>query len=251
MNDKATWPLPEIPPSAQRLEAALGSWRHWSPAPASRPLVVKEMPGGKTNHSWRLETDCGPAVLRLNCRHDHLLGIDRQREHRILLAVVAAGIAPELWYNDPAAGFMVCGYIEGRVWCQTDFDNPSSQQRLLALVDRYSSLSVSLPAFDYLAHLDHYHQQLEESGIALPTELRDKLQRWREPIAAWQRDSWQPRLTHHDLTPANIIENDSGISIIDWEYAALGCADLDRQALQGTRSQNTASQNPLVSAWGS
>lgn len=249
MSDKVSWPLPDSGPmesplaAESRLTAALDSWRRWSPAPASKPVIAKRISGGKTNHSWLLETDCGPAVLRLNCADGEKLGIDRQREHNILLAVVAAGIAPTLWYNDPAAGFMVSRYIDGRVWSEEDFERPSSRQRLSALINCYSGLSVALPAFDYLAHLDHYHQQLQGNGHTIPAELVTALQCWRSPIADWQKNSWRPQLTHHDLTPANIIENDTGIVIIDWEYAAMGCAELDRLAVAGN-----SKQSPVVSA---
>ena len=243
MSDKVSLLLSDSGPMDGRLAAALDSWRSWCPAPLSKPVIAKQIAGGKTNHSWLLETDCGPAVLRLNCADGDKLGIDRQREHTILLAVVAAGIAPPLWYNDPAAGFMVSGYIDGRVWCEEDFERPSSRQKLSALVDRYASLPVQLRAFDYLAHLDHYHHQLQSSGHTIPAELVTALQRWRNPIAAWQQNCWKPQLTHHDLTPANIIENDSGIAIIDWEYAAMGCTELDHLAVAGN-----SKHSPVVSA---
>ena len=44
---------------------------------------------------------------------------------------------------------------------------------------------------------------------------------------------WRPVICHHDLVPENIIINDFGVFILDWEYAAIGHPGLDRLRLCG------------------
>lgn len=232
--------MPPLPDSG--LERALDSWSLWSPAPATRPGNPRRLAGGLTNVSWRVVTCHGDAVIRIHCADDRRLGIDRTREALIVDAVVDAGVAPAVWFRDPGNRFTVSRYIPGRVWSDADLRDPEQCRRLAAVVNRYRALSLPLPARDYVAYLDHYVRQLLDWGIAVTPALADRLEHWRERIARWQYAGWQPRLTHHDLTPGNIIEGEQGLMLIDWEYAAPGCPALDDLAL------GRASGDPVVAA---
>ena len=222
---------------AARLETALDSWRGWSIQLRRRPVVVEEIAGGLTNRTWRLETDCGPAILRLDSRYSRLLGIDRAMESRVLAAVSAAGVAPAVWFNDAGEGVLVSAFIDGQVWSADDLAEPSKCARLADAIESYRRLPLpeGVGRFDYLAHLDHYRRQLATAGITdVVRELNLLYERWRPAIARWQESGWTPALTHHDLNPANIIESAGGLYIVDWEYAGVGCPQLDDLMLPDT-----------------
>lgn len=215
---------------APDLEEALATWQRWQPGLAGPPRKVRRLGGGLTNRSWRVDTDCGQAAVRVNCAYGAALGVDRQREATILDAMTGTGLAPPVWYRDETV--LVSGWIEGRLWSAADFADPAQCRRLVALVEIYSAVELALPGFDYLAHLDHYRRLLLQWGVSLPSALEQWLATLRPVIADWQ-SSFVPALTHHDLTPGNVIEDGTGrLWIIDWEYAALGCPLLDLVGLR-------------------
>jgi thiamine kinase len=192
---------------------------------------VRRLPGGLTNEAWLLDTEAGQAVLRLNSPYREWFGVDRYREATVLAAVSRLGLAPDVWFNDPAGGFLVTEYIDGRTWTAADFRESGQQRKLLTLLAKLQSIGVDLPRFDYLAHLDHYRGQLDHLGIPLPPELADLWRQWRPAIADFQAGDWQPVLCHHDLTPDNILERSGYLYLIDWEYSGLGHAAMDFRAL--------------------
>ncbi|MDY0069918.1 MAG: choline kinase family protein [Porticoccaceae bacterium] len=241
MSGRAASPSPEA-----RLARALASWPRWRVGLRRAPMVVGRLPGGLTNDSWRLDTAAGPAVIRLNRHAGERLGIDRGAEARVLEAVAAAGIAPQLWHNDPKAGYLVTAFVPGRPWSPADMDDPRQRRRLAAVVDRYRTLPVALAPRDYLAYLDNYWQQLRVLGIPAPAELAARWQRQGDAIARWQRAGWPPVLVHHDLTPGNILDTGEGLVLIDWEYAALGPAALDDLALGGPAPPPVAELAALI-----
>lgn len=211
----------------QLLQQALSTWPRWLPDPGSPPRVMRPLEGGLTNRSWLVDTENGQAVIRLNCPDGHILGINRDHEAMILAAVAANGLAPPVWYRDD--DLLVCGWIEGTVWTSSDFT--ANTARLMALVEQYSAVALPLPPFDYSAHIDHYRHQLLEWGCPLPAGLEQQLRQLRPVIERWQQ-SFVPALTHHDLTPGNVIEDPDGrLWVLDWEYAALGCPALDLSGL--------------------
>ena len=55
-------------------------------------------------------------------------------------------------------------------------------------------------------------------------------------------EAWDPVICHHDMVPENIIVNDRGLFIIDWEYAALGHPGLDFLRLYGSDYASPESQ---------
>ena len=223
-----------MPPSSEaRLARVLASWPRWRVALRGPPLVVGRLEGGLTNESRRLDTDAGPAVLRLNHPAGERLGIDRHTEARVLDAVAAAGVAPAVWHNDPGAGFLVTELVNGRPWGQGDMGDPVQRQRLAAVVARYQALPLALAPRDYLAYLDNYWHQLRLAGAVASADLTARWQHHRKAIARWQQSGWQPVLSHHDLTPGNILDTGERLVLIDWEYAAPGPAAIDGLSLGG------------------
>lgn len=212
-----------------RLEAALATWRRWQPRPASPPVVLRRLEGGITNDTWLLDTgDGGRVALRLNSVHDKPLAIDRRREYRIHAAAAAAELAPTIHFCSPAAGVLVTDWLQGRELTGADFRAPATVERLRQLVERLQRLELDLPAFDYWGHLYHYRRVIETRGAIVPRTLREATDRHEPAIRRFQTGSWRAVPVHHDFNPGNVIDTHAGLRLIDWEYAALGCGDLDR-----------------------
>ena len=216
-----------MPDTLLQRDRALASWRQWQPAPVAPPEVVRELDGGLTNRAWLVRAGARYGVVRVNSPWDRELNIDRRREHHIHATVARFGAAPAVWHCDPGYRFLVTEFIQGRVWNRNDFNDVGKRRALFALMAQFDELEWPLPRFDYWLHLLHYRSCLEAMDVAVPAGLRYALEHHDDEIQAFQLASWQPRLVHHDLEPANIIESDGRLYIIDWEYAGLGCRDMD------------------------
>jgi len=220
----------EVVCGEHQLEFALDSWRQWSVSLRSRPRVLGPAGAGLTNSSWLIVSGSERAVLRINSPIGDRLGVDRQREARVLEALAPAGLIPAVWHNDPNQGFLVTAFIPGKVWEAEDLADLEQRRRLRELIDRYQQIDTGLPARDYARYLDTYWQRLKSLRVAMPVALAERYRRCRAEL-----ESWLPAvpvvLTHHDLTPANIIDHEGRLYLLDWEYAAPGCGDIDRLAL--------------------
>ncbi|MCK9563419.1 MAG: phosphotransferase family protein [Bacteroidales bacterium] len=217
-----------------QLALALDSWRHWAVALAGRPRVLGPAGAGLTNSSWLIASGSDRAVVRLNSPIGERLGVDRHREARVLDALAHTGITPPVWHNDPDKGFLVTAFIPGRVWGPGDLANTAQRRRLGELVDRYQRIETGLPARDYTAYLDNYWHQLQRRDVAVPESLAGRYWHCRGELANWRAACEPALLTHHDLTPANIIDHEGRLYLLDWEYAAPGCGHIDRLAMGET-----------------
>ncbi len=214
------------------LEQALNSWRHWTPAPDEKPRLLSRITGGETNLSFlviygRRGKDCR-AVVRINAVDARTLGIDRQREARVLAVAARAGLAPAVLHLDPEYRFMVSDYIDGRIWLANDFGDPVNRRRLETLIQRVQSLQLDLPRFDYLIHIDQYWQKAREINPGKTAMLEPEYRVFVQFLADFQHQNWQPVICHHDLIPGNLIENNDQLYLLDWEYAAAGHPAIDR-----------------------
>lgn len=215
-------------PDTISLQAALASWRDWPLPISAPPKVLGPVPGGRTNRNVKIEAPGinGPLILRLNNRRSAALGIDRDAEAQILFSAANAGIAPQPLYQDPQHRFALLPFIKARVWQAADFANTQQRARLLRLLRSVRELSPATATRSYHAYLTHYMQQLEAAN-AVTSELS---QRWSEfvpALKAFDAAPWPAQLTHHDLIPENVLDTGGRLYLIDWEYAAIGHADID------------------------
>ena len=211
------------------LESTLRSWRSWGFQ--QRPVIERRLGLGRTNSSYLMRADGRELVLRLNNCASADLGIDRRREQQVLLLVSAAGIAPEVCYNDPDEGILITEYIRGQHW-QGGYSPGSGQHyRLLALMDRMHGIKPALPRFDYVHQAEAYWQVLAAREAVMDPGLSLERRRMLPLLQEFQDACQCQGLCHHDPVPANIIDADGRLYMIDWEYAGRGCRGFDYAAL--------------------
>lgn len=219
----------------QRVESILSDWRGWLPGCASPPKLVRELPGGRTNHSYLIHCDGRDAVLRINAEESESLGIDRRREEILHRQAASAGLSPPLLYCDPDYRFSVTEYVSGRQWRAADIAGETGRQRIRELVARVQALPVLFPSRDYVAYVEKYWSLLQSRKPGVLSALRERRQQILPVIASLQEDAWKPVVVHHDLYPENIIERNGCLFLLDWEYAACGHPDIDRLLLDSDR----------------
>ena len=103
----------------QALQQALSNWQEWQTdgaAISSQPQVVRELLGGKTNRSFLVASGAFQAVVRVNASNSSSLGIDRNRERKILQLLQPTGCVPKLLFS--CDHVLVTGFCKGRHWTQ-------------------------------------------------------------------------------------------------------------------------------------
>ena len=213
------------------LQQTLSDWQQWSidlEQPLTEPPeLIRALLGGRTNETFLVVSGDFKAVIRVNSPISEALGIDRQREAQILKLLAPSGFIPKVFYITDEV--LVSEYIEGQQLTPQSIKNTATIEAVSAALRAVQAVTMpdGLPR-NYLQYCRHYLQQLGDDCVspAVKQEI--------ETIAATVDNSdWQPVICHHDMVPQNIIENSRGVSIIDWEYAALGHPSLDFMRLFG------------------
>ena len=207
----------------QLLQKTLHNWQQWQTTSKLdyQPEVIRELVGGRTNKTFLVAADDFQAVVRINSPVSSRLGIDRQREARILGLLQSTGLVPKVYFMN--AEVLVSEFIEGECLNSKSLKSTHIMESLSAAL-RLVQL-VKMPdesPRNYLEYCQNYLAQLNDDIVS--SSVKAEIE-----VAALELDNedWQPVICHHDLVPENIIVNERGLFIIDWEYAALGHPRLD------------------------
>ncbi|WP_461482510.1 phosphotransferase [Porticoccus sp.] len=207
------------------LQQTLSDWQHWHQPLPGKPRLVRPLPGGRTNHSFLVESGAHLAVVRVNAVNSAALGIDRRRELALLRQLQGNGFVPPLWYATTAV--LVTGFVEGRHWPADALQQDNYRERLAQLVRGWQQLPApaATAGFSYLHHCRGYLAQLGPGQV--------DAQRIETLAAAVDQSAWQPVICHHDLVAENIIDTERGLVVLDWEYGGWGHPAMDLVRLYG------------------
>jgi aminoglycoside phosphotransferase (APT) family kinase protein len=165
--------------------------------------------------------------MRLSRGTDAWLTSDRSVERELHGLAAAAGFAPRIVHADTLDRWLITEYAIGRLWTAADFTNPEQLMRLADTLRRLHALpSPARGRFDLLGALGSYVQRITAHGSgsgSIAHYLAEAAEAWRICGA----DERPQAILHHDLNAANIIENESGLLLIDWECAAVSDPLLD------------------------
>lgn len=192
--------------------------------------------GGLTNQNHLLETASDRFVLRINNPNPERFGINRATEAAILNTIAGQSFAPAIVYTCPQHRYLISHFIAGKSFAQTA---PSADEReaLVDIIHRYQQLAHTGSTINYAHHLRNYYQLLAAEGKVDATLAAD-WQAFAPLLSAFEQSQWQPVLCHHDLVPENILRSDTGLKIIDWEYASNGHPQFDLLSLATGVSAN-------------
>jgi len=211
-------------------EEALDGWRQWDAGLRARPEVLGSLSGGRSNHSYLLDSSIGKLVLRINGADVFLPGADRGYEAGIWRAASQRGIAPPLVFADGAARYLVSVFIESALPPNPRADTAVRDQAF-GLLESCHQMNVEAPLIDYASHIDHYWQVVE-AGNRPPNPA---LSRQREPmqslLASLVSSASPTGLCHHDPVIENFVGTAGLLYLTDWEYAAAGLQVMDYAAL--------------------
>ena len=180
---------------------------------------------GLTAETWRLARDGTDVMLRIDKPAARALGLDRGAEFILLDQLRDTGIAPVPLACDAGRGLLATCWLDGRILDSRELRDPDTLEAIGRLLARLSRLNIQAPTIDLMATLRRYAQQagqtdsgpLVQSASALRTQI---------PGSA------DPCLCHHDIHAGNLVRRPDGrLSLVDWEYAAMGDPAFDLAVL--------------------
>ena len=202
----------------------------------------RELKGGLTNRSYRIERGDEIFVLRLNAAHTNAFNLDRVSEISILRKAAAAGLAPELIYADTESGILLSRYVPGNAWDATDLDDDRKLELLADLLRRVHALPVSGELFDANRVAKRYAKNVRPHYGLHAFAIRC------EEIVANMPASDTVRCCHNDIVAGNIIGN-SSLKLLDWEYACDNNPMFDLASLIGFHNLKDDRQLTLLNAY--
>ena len=211
----------EIDAKTEARIAALPCW--------SGPVEIAVLSGGLSNANYVVNEGAGRFVVRFGADYP-VHQVSRAREVAIAEAAYQGGFSPALIHAAP--GVMVTRFIEGRTF--TAEDVRADLPRLTDLMRRFHQ---QMPAravgityeFDVFSVIQGYAARLDADGHRLQADMPGYLA-LAAALAAPQQE--MPRVFgHHDLLPANFIDDGRRLWLIDFEYAGFGTPMFDLAGL--------------------
>ena len=186
------------------------------------PREIVPLSGGLTNESFLV--DCGkfPVVVRINGENSSFLGIDRDRERKLLAAMIDLPYVPKVLYSDDEV--QVTEFIPGDIVSASQLKDSSIRYTIRSQLDNIQKIILDVEPINYVNYIEDYSDQLD--GFPGLEEIHQAAQ-------LLDKSPWHPVIAHHDLIRENVIVNGDEVYFIDWEYAHIGHPLMDYLKLFG------------------
>src|SRR6266480_2534617 len=143
------------------------------PELAGTPRTVTELPGGLTNHNYKVSTPDAAFVVRVWSGGGDFLAINRDHEYHNSVAAARAGVGAPVVAYQPEDSLLVLGYIEGRTFGNADVTNPANIGRIARACRTLHAGPTFLGDFDMFAIQQRYRAVAREHGFAIPAGYDD------------------------------------------------------------------------------
>ena len=202
-----------IEPDLQAIIDQVPAWK------GAHEIHAERQPGGLTNANYLLTVDGRRYVLRIGGANTTQLGIDRRTEREAVLAVSAAGIAPEVVFFSLPEGHMITRFVEGHEWTVEEFKVPAVIRRVAETMKQVHALPPISGTFSPYRDIEQRLQVARERGTPLPNHLDRCLDRM---VEIERLRAGAPLVfCHNDPFPNNFL--DAGrVLLLDWEFAGMG-----------------------------
>jgi thiamine kinase-like enzyme len=203
-----------VPITAEVYEIAtrVPKWEH-------ADLAIEPLPGGLTNHNFRVDVGGDSFVLRIPGPRTELLAVDRDNEYHNAAAAWRAGVSPRILHRIEGLDGMVIEYIPGETMSAARLSEPGMPDRIAKALRRLHAGPRFLLDFDMFRLTGRYLGVARELGIALPEGYESFLPSVGEIERAFARHPLPTVPCHNDLLAENYILEGERLWIIDFEYS--------------------------------
>jgi thiamine kinase-like enzyme len=211
-----------------------------------RGLKIKRLGGGLTNVTYKVTVGGAAYALRLAGEGTSEY-IDRKAEEHNARVAAEAGINAEVIFFDATDGTMVTRFVEGVSMNAGDRfgrDSGAPVRAARALKRVHSLGRVFNSRFDVFAAIDGYLALLRGWRTLLPEDYYEVGRRARVVRLALEASPAALVPCHNDPWPANLLDADGRVYLIDWEYSGMNdpmwdLADLSVEAGFGPEQDRT------------
>jgi len=158
-------------------------------------------------------------VVRLSWSGSSMLAIDREFEYQNSVSAAATGAAPEVLEYLAGQGALVVRFVNGRTLSAEDLHNEVTLRRAAQACRALHDGAPFANDFNMFRIQQRYLADVREHGFRLPPtyDHYESSVRRIEAALAVRDEGTVP--CNNDLLPANFIEDDGQIWIIDYEYS--------------------------------
>jgi thiamine kinase len=210
-------------------------------------LLFRPLAGGALNRSWRVGTADRACYVRLAEPEARHLGADWESEAVLLDIASAAGLAPRPLIAVPAAGLLVCEFLDGRVLSALEARTPSRIEAIGRLLRAVHELppSAGIRKLDFAVQARALEARLDAADRA---RFRGESGAVFERLTAGRGPAVP---CHNDVHAENLLDTESRLVLVDWEYGGVGDAVFDLAGLASHLSLDAAQRAHLLDAYGS
>ena len=219
-------------PSLSRVDDAVGRVSLWR----GKDVVASPMSGGLTNENYLVEAGGERYVMRIPGTSTELLSIDRANELYNARAAASTGIGPAVLEHLPQLDIMVLEYIPGPTMSAQVLQSESMTRRMADSFKRLHSAPRFLKDFDMFRLIETYLRIVEEHGVRIPADYRERLPLLAEIEQALKVGTLPSVPCHNDLLCENFIDDGRCLRIVDYELSGNNdaCFDLGNTAQEAS-----------------
>lgn len=213
----------------------------------SGPVTVEPLAGGLSNANFKVTDGARHCMVRLGADlpFHHVF---RDREVATSRAAHAAGVSPPLLHAEP--GVAVFGFLDARTFDAADVRREWRRvlpqlRRVHATLGRH--LEGPAPFFWVFHVIRDYAATLRAGGSRMAGALPELL------AVADRLEAAQPPMPvvfgHHDLLPANLMDDGARLWLVDWEYGGYGTPLFDLANLAGNADLPEPDERALLAGY--
>ena len=209
----------------------------------------RELTGGITNRNYYVDGALGRAVVRVSWPGSSMLAIDREYEYLNSRAAAESGAAPAVLEYLAGQGALVVRFVDGRTLTAADLQDPVMLSRVANACKTLHSGPNFVNDFNMFRIQQRYLADVREHGFRLPARYDDYEPAVRRIEAALQVRDEGVVPCNNDLLPANLIDDDGRIWIIDYEYSGNNDACFELGNIWSEATLPIDLLEPLVTAY--
>lgn len=210
-------------------------------------IAAEPLHGGLSNESWKVTDAAGAHVVRFG-RDYPFHHVDRGREVMTARAAHAAGFGPAVEYAAPGAS--VGQFLQARTWGPADLR--AAPDRVGGLLRRFhQTMPAHVSGAGFIFWPFHVIRDYARTiaaggspfapGLAGHLDLSARLEAAQIPMPIV--------FGHHDLLPANFLDDGQKLWLIDYEYAGFGTAMFDLAGAASNAGMDAAETEALLQAY--
>jgi thiamine kinase-like enzyme len=192
---------------------------------AGQERRVDDLPGGLTNHNYRVRTATHDVVVRISSPSTGLLAVDREHEWLNSKAAYAAGVGAPVVDYLPGEGVLVVGFLPGRTFNSADVG--ANLPRIALAVRRLHCGPAFASRFDMFDVQRRYLGIVAERGLKVPAGYAALAPAMARVEAALNRCPEPLVPCHNDLLAANVLDDGGDLMIVDYEYSGMNEASFE------------------------